>query len=145
MDEDEDENKEYETGNILAAIRHREPFRHSKDWYVADVSVDNCADEHACSPRDIEWIAMEPSKNRHLVSAIGHKLKHYGEQSVPMKLRSRYKCAWSVSIPKGTTTFTTQSVSSGTEKVEKWKWTESETTTKWNAGSHQQTMNKRKT
>ena len=42
MDEDEDE--EYETGYILAAIRHREPFHQSKEWYVAHILVDNCAD-----------------------------------------------------------------------------------------------------
>ena len=36
MDEDEDE--EYETGYILAAIRHREPFHQFMERYV----VDNC-------------------------------------------------------------------------------------------------------
>ena len=44
MDEDEDE--EFETGYILAAIRHRETFIQSKDWHVVHVLVDNCADEH---------------------------------------------------------------------------------------------------
>ena len=89
MDEDEDD--EYETGYILAAIRHRETFIQSKDWHVVHVLVDNCADEHVCSPRDFEWIAIEPSRNPHLVSASGHKLKHYGEQAVPMKLRDGRK------------------------------------------------------
>ena len=89
MDEDEDD--EFETGYILAAIRHRETFIQSKDWHVVHVLVDNCADEHVCSPRDFEWIAIEPSRNPHLVSASGHKLKHYGEQAVPMKLRDGRK------------------------------------------------------
>ena len=83
----EDEEEEYETGYILAAIQHREPFRHSKDWYVAHVLVDNCADEHVCSPRDFEWIAFETSRYLFLVATSGHKLKHDGEPSVPMKLR----------------------------------------------------------
>ena len=48
MDEDEDE--EYEIGFFFAAMRQREPFRHSKRLYVAHVLVDNCADEHVCSP-----------------------------------------------------------------------------------------------
>ena len=88
---DEDEDGEYETGYILAAIRHRETFKQYKDWKVVRVLVDNCADEHVCSPRDFEWIAIEPSRNPHLVSASGHKLKHYGEQAVPMKFRDGRK------------------------------------------------------
>ena len=40
-----------------------------------------------CSPKDFEWIEIEPSKNPNLVSACGHMLKHYGQQTVPMKLR----------------------------------------------------------
>ena len=64
MDEDEDD--EFETEYILAAIRHRETPIQSKDWHVVHVLVDNCADEHVCSPRDFEWIAMEPSRNPHL-------------------------------------------------------------------------------
>ena len=89
MDEDEDD--EFETGYILATIRHRETFIQSKDWQIVRVLVDNCADEHVCSPRDFEWIAIEPSRDPHLVSASGHKLKHYGEQAVPMKLRDGRK------------------------------------------------------
>ena len=85
MDEDEEEG--YETGYILAAIRHRETFIQSKDWRV----LHSCADEHVCSPRDFEWIAIEPSRNPHLVSASGHKLKHCGEQAAPMKLRGTQK------------------------------------------------------
>ena len=81
MDEDEDD--EYETGYILAAIRHRETFTQSKDWHVVHVLVDNCEDEHVRSPRDFEWIAIEPSRNPHLVSA--------SEQAVPMKLRDGRK------------------------------------------------------
>ena len=77
MDEDEDD--EYETGYILAAIRHRETFIQTKDWHVVHVLVDDCADEDVCSPRDFEWIATEPSRNPPLVSASGHKLKHCGE------------------------------------------------------------------
>ena len=50
------------------------------------VLVDKGADEHVCSPPDVEWIAMEPIMNPHLASASGKKLKHNGEQSVPMKL-----------------------------------------------------------
>ena len=88
---DEDEGDEFETGYILAAIRHRETFIQSKDWHVVHILVDNCADEHVCSPRDFEWIAIEPSRNPHLASASGHKLKHYGEQAVPMKLRDGRK------------------------------------------------------
>ena len=85
MDEDD------ETGYILAAIRHRETFTQSNDWHVVHVLVDNSAGEHVCSPRDFEWIAIEPSRNPHLVSASGNKLKHYGEQAVPMKLRDGRK------------------------------------------------------
>ena len=47
-----------------------------KIWQIVRVLVDNCADEHVCSPRDFEWIAIEPSRDLHLVSASGHKLKH---------------------------------------------------------------------
>ena len=86
---DDDEDDEFETGYILAVIRHRETFIQSKDWHVVHVLVDNCEDEHVCSPRDFEWIAIEPSRNPHLVSASGHKLKYYGEQAVPMKLRAK--------------------------------------------------------
>ena len=88
---DTDEDDEFETGYILATIRHRETFIQSKDWQIVRVLVDNCADEHVCSPRDFEWIAIEPSRDPHLVSASGHKLKHYGEQAVPMKLRDGRK------------------------------------------------------
>ena len=89
MDKDEDD--EFKTGYILATIRHRETFIQSKDWQIVRVLVDNCADEHVCSPRDFEWIAIEPSRDPHLVSASGHKLKHYGEQAGPMKLRDGRK------------------------------------------------------
>ena len=69
---------EDETGYILAAIRHREPFRHSKDLYVAHEVVDKCAAEHVCSPRD-------PSNQAGIsiwYRRCGHKLKHCGEQPV---------------------------------------------------------------
>ena len=81
---EENGNEEYETGYVQATIRHQS-FHQSNDWYVVRVLVDNCADEHVCSPRDFEWIAIEPSKKPNLVSASGHKLKHYGQQAVPMK------------------------------------------------------------
>ena len=64
---------------------------HSSEWYVVHVWVDHCAHEHVCSPQDFEWIASEPSRNPHLISASGHKLKHYGEQAVPMRLRDGRK------------------------------------------------------
>ena len=60
MDEDEDD--EFETGYILATIRHRETFIHSKDWQIVRVLVDNCADEHVCSSRDFEWIALSQAE-----------------------------------------------------------------------------------
>ena len=88
---DEDDDEEYEAGYVLAAVRHREPFHQSKDWYVVHVLVDNCADEHVCSPRDFEWIAIEPSRNPNLVSASGHNLKHYGQQAVPRRPRDGRK------------------------------------------------------
>ena len=66
-------------------------FRHSKIWYVVHVLLGKCADEHVCSPRGFASIAIEPSRNRHLVSASGYKLKHDGERSVPMKLRDGRK------------------------------------------------------
>ena len=44
-----------------------------------------------CSPRDFEWIAIEPSRNASLISASGHRQKHYGEQAVPMRLRDGRK------------------------------------------------------
>ena len=75
----------------LAAIRHREPFHQSMEWYVVRVLVDNCADEHVCSPRDFEWVAIESSRSPNLVSASGHNLKHDGKQAVPMKLRDGRK------------------------------------------------------
>ena len=40
---------------------------------------------------DFAWIAIEPSRNLHLVSASAQKLKQYGDQSVPMKLRDGRK------------------------------------------------------
>ena len=81
--------EEYGTGYVSA--RYREPLHQYKDWYVVRVLVDNCADEHVCSPRDFQWIEIEPSRNPNLVSASGHKLKHYGQQAVPMKLRDGRK------------------------------------------------------
>ena len=42
-------------------------------------------DEDEDHERDFAWIAIEPSRNPHLVSASGHKLKHHGEQWVPVK------------------------------------------------------------
>ena len=87
---EENDNEEYETGYVLAATRHQ-PFHQFKDWYAVRLLVDNCADEHVCSPLDFEWIAIEPSRNPNLVSASGHKLKHYGQQAAPMKLRDGRK------------------------------------------------------
>ena len=87
---EENDNEEYETGYVLATIRHQS-FHQSNDWYVVRVLVDNCADEHVCTPRDFEWIEIEPSRNPNLVLASGHKLKHYGQQTVPMKLRDGRK------------------------------------------------------
>ena len=82
---DEDEEEDYETGYILAAIRHREPFRQSKDWYVVHVLVGNCADEHVCSPRGFEWIAIEPRRNP--PSGIGE----WTQSDTAMKLRDGRK------------------------------------------------------
>ena len=59
----------------MTAIGHREPFHQSKDWYAAHALLGNRADEHVCSPRDVEWIAIEPCKKHHVASANGHKLK----------------------------------------------------------------------
>ena len=88
---DEDEHEDHGTGYILTEIRHTEPLRNSKGWSVAHVLVGNCAGELVCSPRDFEWIATEPIRNSHLVPTSGHKLKHCGEQSVPMNLRDGRK------------------------------------------------------
>ena len=45
-----------------------------------------------CALHEIfEWVAIEPSRNLHLVSASGHKRKHNGKQSVPMKVRDERK------------------------------------------------------
>ena len=66
--------EDYENGTCWQRS-DREPFRQFKDWYVVHVLVDTCADEHVCSPRDFEWIAIEPSRNPNLVSASGHNLK----------------------------------------------------------------------
>ena len=88
---EENNNEEYETGCILAAVRYREPFHQFKDWYTVRILVDNCADEHVCSPRDFEWIEIETSRNPNLAPASGHKLKHYGQQTVPMKFRDGRK------------------------------------------------------
>ena len=154
MDEDEDD--EFETGYILATIRHRETFIQSKDWQIVRVLVDNCADEHVCSPRDFEWIAIEPSRDPHLVSASGHKLKHYGEQAVPMKLRDGRKI-WitfqvcevngpimSVAsfVPRGTIDALHSRhvvVPCGTKRPERLQLTKFETTTRWNVGSNLET------
>ena len=83
------EDDEFEIGYIMAVIRHIETFIQSKDWHVVHVLVDNYEDEHVYFPRDFEWIAIEPSRNFHLVSASGHILKYYGEQAVSMKLRAK--------------------------------------------------------
>ena len=48
-------------------------------WTTAQMSM--------CALREIS----SGSRNPHLVSASGHKLKHYGEQAVPMKLRDGRK------------------------------------------------------
>ena len=83
--------EEYGTGYVSATIRYKEPLHQSKDWSAVRVLVDQCADEHVCSPRDFEWIEIEPSRNPSLVSASGHKLKHYGQEAVPLKLRDGRK------------------------------------------------------
>ena len=44
---------DYAAGYILAAIRHTEPFRQSKEVYVAHILVDNCADENVCFPETL--------------------------------------------------------------------------------------------
>ena len=112
MDEDEDE--EYEAGYVLATIRHREPFHQSKEWCMVHVFVDNCADDHVCSPRDLEWIAVEPSRNPNLVSARGHELKHNGEQTEPMKLRDGRIMSVGKFCTKGNDRCTTFTTSGGT-------------------------------
>ena len=83
--------EEYRTGYVSATIRYRKPPHQSEDWHAVRILVDNCADEHVCSPQDFEWIEIKPSRNPNLVSASGHKLKHYGQQAVPMKLRDGRK------------------------------------------------------
>ena len=75
---DEDEDGDDETGYILAAIRHRELFRQSEEWYVGHALV-----EHVCSPRDFEWIAIESSKNHQVET-----------ETLPMELRDGRKI-WS--------------------------------------------------
>ena len=150
---DEDEDEEYKAGYVLAAVRHRETFHQSKDWYVVHVFVDNCADEHVCSRRDFEWLAVEPSRNPNLVSASGHKLKHNGQQAVPMRLRAGRK-VWitfqvcDVNGPimsvgkfctKGNDRCATFTTSGGTLWLERSQSTECETTTSWNAGSNLET------
>ena len=61
--------EENEAGYISATVRYREPPHQSEDWYAFRILVDNCADEHVCSPQDFEWIEIEPSENPNLVSA----------------------------------------------------------------------------
>ena len=78
-------------GYVSATIRYRKPPQQPKDWYAVRIWVDNCADEHVCSPQNFEWIEIKPSRNPNLVSASGHRLKHYGQQTVPMKLRDGRK------------------------------------------------------
>ena len=91
-----------------------------------------------------------------MLSASGHKLKHYGEQAVPMKLRDGRKI-WikfqicevngpmmSVAsfVPRETMDSPRSRhmvVSCGTKKLERLWWTEFETTASWNAGSHEET------
>ena len=46
---EENDNEEYKTGYVLATIGHQS-FHQCNDWYVVRVFVDNCADEHVCSP-----------------------------------------------------------------------------------------------
>ena len=94
------------------------------------------------SPRDFEWIASEPSRNPHLVSASGHKLKHCGEQSMPMKLHDGRKIwiAFLVCEVNGPIMSVGKHVvvSCDTKKLERW-WTGFEPTASWNAGSTQET------
>ena len=114
--------------------------------------MDNCADKHVFSPRDFEWIEIEPSRNPNLVSASGHKRKHYGQQTVPMKVRDGRK-VWItfqvcdvngliMSVGKFCAnaddrgaTFTTNGGTYGTRKQERSQSAECEITTSWNAGS----------
>ena len=90
--------EEYVTGYVSPVIRYRKPPHQSEDSYAVRILVDNCADEHVGSPQDFEWIEIKPSRNPNLVSASGHKLKHYGQQAVPMKLRD--------AVPRSTQMFT---------------------------------------
>ena len=110
-----------------------------------------------CALREtFERIAIEPSWN-HVVSSSGHKLKHYGEQAVPMKLRDGRKiwitfqvCEVNGPIMSVGKSFVPREtidaprlrhlvVSCGTKKLERLWWTEFETTMSWNAGSNQET------
>ncbi|CAK0870998.1 unnamed protein product [Prorocentrum cordatum] len=57
-------------------------------WLPMSTLVDNCADEHACSPEDFYWGGIQRSADPNLEAANGHKIRHFGERSVKLKLNA---------------------------------------------------------
>ena len=49
--------------------------------------MDNCADEHVCSPADFGWVRTQASKDPNLEAANCHRSRNYGEGVVKMKLK----------------------------------------------------------
>ena len=56
-------------------------------WSPIEVLVDNCADEHVCNFNDFRWNALRESRDPNLETANGHRIKHYGEREVKMRLK----------------------------------------------------------
>ena len=142
-----------ETGYILAAIRHREPFRQSKEWYSVHVLVDSCAEVHVRSPRGFEEIAIEPSRNPHLVSASGQtetqrwkisadetaRLTHdYDHVPGVRSQGTHHECGQVLYEGERPMCHVSRHevVSCGPKKLEKCWWTEFEPTANRNAGSN---------
>ena len=106
-----------------------------------------------------ETLSGSPSSragNPHLVSASGHTLKHYGEQSVPMKLHDGRKISitFQVCEVKGPTMSVGKFCTKENDRMRdvhdtwwclvarrcwRWWWAEFETSTSGNAGSNQET------
>ncbi len=73
--------------NYVAEAMNAEVMDTSWGKFVPmEVLVDNCADEHVCNPHDFEWVKLEHSRDPCLEAANGHRIKHYGQRMVKMRL-----------------------------------------------------------
>ncbi|CAK0803384.1 unnamed protein product [Prorocentrum cordatum] len=81
---------DYETSHIFAITARSNQANYVGynvgPWFPMSVLVDNCADEHVCGPEDFYRRGIQRSADPNLEAANGHKIRHYDERSVKLKL-----------------------------------------------------------